>query len=128
MYLLSFPNLLLLQCERSSLLCLFDVAWSGIGLRFIIATNTATALVIFTSVGLSRGAWFFTNCSSPFLGFVFSRVNSNCVALLFFLVDRFSFLSWNFHPISKQNYLLFCWWIFFPQSCKIVSLMFWKLS
>lgn len=64
----------------------FHIVHSEIGLRYAIATNTVTTLVVFTGIGHREGAEISANCGKSFLVYVFSWINRNCSCPFIFIV------------------------------------------
>ena len=56
----------------------FEVIWSSIDLRFVIATDTATFLFVCTCIGPIWGTEVLANYINLFFVSTYSRVNANC--------------------------------------------------
>ena len=101
----------------------FDIVWSGITLRFVIATDTVTGFAQFTGIGLRGNARVFTNYRNTMLVFIFTRVGTNCSCPCIFSSRQISFFSSKYCPKSKLNVLMVSFWFQSILSAKLRKML-----
>ena len=101
----------------------YDIVWSGIGLSFVIATDTVTGFVQFTSIGPRGNAMVFTNYRNTLLVFIFTRFGANCSSPCNFSNRQISFFSSKYCPRSKLNVLMVSFWFQSILSAKLQKML-----